>query len=121
VVEPYHLLTVSNDARLTGCSYLLAHNYPGNSCTNSRKFLDETPASLIAAHDATCLYASAQSSDVSYHIAGTASMSALACDPHDRDWCLWRDPFYSPPDVAIKHQVADNQDSDLRETLEYRG
>jgi hypothetical protein len=76
---------------------------------------------LISAHDPAGLYTPAQSPEVGDHIASTARTDALARDPYHWYWCLWGDTFYLPPDVAIKHQVADDQYSDPRETSGHHG
>src|SRR5215510_121594 len=55
-VEPHHLLTMGNDASLTGRRRCLACNYASDSCANPREFLYKALASLVSPDNPTCFY-----------------------------------------------------------------
>jgi hypothetical protein len=82
------------------------------------ELLQKFESFLILAHDSTSGDLSSQCPDVADNIRCASGMEALACHVDDRNRSFWRNPLDSTPDIAIKHQIANDKDADAGETTE---
>jgi hypothetical protein len=70
---------------------------------------------LILTDNATDRHPSTQSADIRNNITCSSGVQALVSNADNRDGCFGRDAIDLAPNIAIKHEIADDEYAHLRE------